>query len=235
MALFSLAGTAYLALCGQIIEGWPSRLASITLFAAIPFLLWIWPIEDAVIRRRVTLVLVVLSLFVGCTLLLTLIGISRDSSLGLRLIGVLLAGLPYSVICWILMWNKPILLVPLVPPGILSVIYLRTELSTIFGTEWFGFLLTLPIVLITIGLWTTLSWMLLIVSDSQKPHPIRGSAAECIAMIVLFAPIVVLGVWIPNELFGSAWSNALGMLISVILGIILAEPMGKLMRALRDR
>ena len=235
LALFSAIGTAYLALCGQIIDGWPSRIGVMILFAAIPMLLWLMPVGDAVIQRRVTWVLGVLSLFVGCTLVLTLIGVSGNSSLALKLTGLLFACLPFLVICLILMINEPILLVPLLPPSILSVIYLEKEIPNIPGMEWFDFLLTLPIVLIALGSWATLSWILIQVSDSQKLHPVRSSAAECIAMIVLFAPIAVLGVWIPNELYGSAWSNALGMLISVILGIILAKPMGQFLSALRNR
>ena len=234
-ALFSVIGTAYLALCGQIIDGWPSRIGVMILFAAIPMLLWLRPAGDVVIQRRVTWVLGVLSLFVGCTLVLTLIGVSVDSSLGLKLTGLLFACLPFSVVCWILMWNKPILLVPLLPSGILSTIYLHTQVSILPGTDWFDSLLTLPIVLIAIGLWTSLSWFLIQFSDSLKPCTIRGSGVESIAMIVLFAPIVLLGVWIPQELYGSAWSSALGMLISVILGIILAKPVGQFLTALRNR
>ena len=210
-----------------------SQLALTILYSLIPLALVSSPTPDPSEARRTRWGLIGFIVFLLFALLIAFSAMRDNLYLGLN-VTLIVVSLPFLAGCFWLASNRPLLLVPSLPSGILSMIYFNT---TLFPPELRVkyLLVSLPVVVMCIALWTVVGWFFLDTTDRLDGRPIWAPALKSFTMIFLFAPIIVLAIWVPQQLSGNdSWSTVLGTFLSVILGGVISMPVRHFLEDLND-
>ena len=217
----------------SFIEDFSSQVALTLLYSIIPLSLFISPTRDPSGYRKTRWGICGITLFLFFALVLTLADKHDQPVLGLNVIA-LTASLPFIIFCWIIARIKRLLLVAIFPSGLLAMVYF------IFGflpdeARLNNALLPLPLLLLFIAVWSVGAWILLDLTEQMNNRPTWGPGLESLSMTYLFAPMIFLAIWVPQQLTeGDTWSTVLGTLLSVILGSVISTPVGQFLLDLGD-
>ena len=216
-----------------LIEDFSSQVALTLLYSIIPLSLFISPTRDPSGYRKTRWGIYGITLFLLSAFVLTLAGKHEQPVLGLNVIA-LTVSLPFIIFCWILVWKKRLLLVAIFPSGILAMVYFIFDFLP-DGARLNYALLPLPLVLLFIAMWTVGAWLLLDLTEQLGNRPTWGPGLESLSMAFLFAPMIVLAIWVPQQLSQSdTWSTVLGTLLSVIFGSVISTPIKQFLLDLGD-
>ena len=233
LSLISLVLLLVLTWYLRMIDDLWSQVALTILYSLIPLVLVFSPTPDPSEALKTRWCLSGFVVFLVFALLIALSARLDGSYLGLN-VTMAIVSIPFITGCFWLASNRPLLLVPSLPSGILSMFYFNT---TLFPPELrVKYLLTpLPVVVMCIALWTMVGWFFLDATDRLDDRRIWGPAMKSFTMIFLFAPIILLAIWVPQQLSGSdSWSTVLGTFLSVILGGVISEPVRHFLDDLND-
>ncbi len=233
LSLIGLIILILLIWCIRLIDDLWSQLSLTILYLWIPLALLLSPPPKPSEARLTRLGLIIFLVFLVFALLIAFSDMRDDSYLGLN-ITIIMVSLPFLAGCVWLSWNRPLLLVPSLPSGLLSMIYFNTALLP-SDLRLKYVLVTLPVVLMCIALWSVVGWIFLDAMERLDRKRIWGPGMKSFTMIFLFAPIIVLAIWVPQQLSGGdSWSTVLGTFLSVILGAVISEPFRHFLEDLND-
>ncbi len=154
------------------------------------------------------------------------------NDLGINIV-VVITSAPWLVLFGILVRGKRILAVGMVPAAVLLMAYwVLPGLSK--GLEPHHSLIPLSAVSILLALWSFLVWLLFKGVDRwpQPEHETLGPFMESLAMLFLFAPLMVLAIWVPRAFPGGEdWSVVLAAMVGVVFGSVISEPLGRFLRS----
>lgn len=233
LSLISLIILILLIWCVRLIDDLWSQLAITILYSWIPLALLLSPPPKPSEARVTRWGLVGFFVFLVFALMIAYSDMRDDSYLGLNAT-LIMVSLPFLAGCFWLSWNKPLLLVPSLPSGLLSIIYFNTTLLP-SDLRLKYVLITLPVVVMCIALWSIVGWFFLDAMERLDGKRIWGPGMKSFTMVFLFAPIIVLAIWVPQQISGGdSWSTVLGTFLSVILGGVISEPVRHFLGDLND-
>ena len=152
--------------------------------------------------------------------------------LGINIV-VVMTSAPWLVLFGILVRGKRILAVGMVPAAMLLMAYwVLPGLSK--GLEPHYSLIPLSAVSVLLALWSFLVWLLFKGVDRwpQPKHETLGPFMESLAMLFLFAPLMVLAIWVPRAFPGGEdWSVVLAAMVGVVFGSVISEPLTRFLRS----
>ena len=154
-------------------------------------------------------------------------------ALGFNLV-MIMASSPWFVISWILVREKRILAIGIVPAALIVVAY---WVAPAFSgeLELHYFLIPLTAVSVVIAPWTVLVWIFFKGIDRWPDHPTLSPLMESLAMLFLFMPLMVLAIWVPRTIpGGDDWSVVLAAMVGVVFGSVVSEPLGRFLRSYGD-
>ena len=131
-------------------------------------------------------------------------------ALGLNVV-VIMTSSPWLVIFGILVREKRILAIGMVPAAILLMMYWVVPAFS-SDLELHYFLIPLTAVSLVTAAWTILVWILFKGVDRWPCHPTLGPLMESLAMLSLFMPLMVLAIWVP--------STTVALLTSVVKAVV---------------
>ena len=151
-------------------------------------------------------------------------------ALGLNVV-VIMTSSPWLVIFGILVREKRILAIGMVPAAILLMAYwILSAFSS--DLELHFFLIPLIAVSLPTAAWTVLVWILFKGVDKWPCHPTLGPLMESLAMLFLFMPLMVLAIWVPRTIpGGDDWSVVLAAIVGVVVGSVVSEPLARFLRS----
>ena len=151
-------------------------------------------------------------------------------ALGLNVV-VIMTSSPWLVIFGILVREKRILAIGMVPAAILLMAYwILPAFSS--DLELHFFLIPLIAVSLPTAAWTVLVWILFKGVDKWPCHPTLGPLMESLAMLFLFMPLMVLAIWVPRTIpGGDDWSVVLAAIVGVVFGSVVSEPLARFLRS----
>ena len=151
-------------------------------------------------------------------------------ALGLNVV-VIMTSSPWLVIFGILVREKRILAIGMVPAAILLMAYwILPAFSS--DLELHFFLIPLIAVSLPTAAWTVLVWILFKGVDKWPSHPTLGPLMESLAMLFLFMPLMVLAIWVPRTIpGGDDWSVVLAAIVGVVFGSVVSEPLARFLRS----
>ena len=145
-------------------------------------------------------------------------------------IAMVMLSYPWLVIFGILVREKRILAIGMVPTAIILMAYwvMPTPYSELNLND---FLLLLLAVSFVIAAWTVLVWILFKGLDRWSKHCTLAPLMESLAMLSLFTPFMVLAIWVPKTISGGDdWSVVAAAIVGVIFGGVISEPMRDFLR-----
>ena len=152
--------------------------------------------------------------------------------LGINIV-VVMTSAPWLVVFGILVRGKRILAVGMVPAAMLLMTYwVAPAISD--GLELHYSLIPLSAVSILLALWSFLVWLLFkgVNRWSLPKHETLGPFMESLAMLFLFAPLMVLAIWVPRAFPGGEdWSVVLAAMVGVVFGSVISEPLTRFLRS----
>lgn len=150
--------------------------------------------------------------------------------LGINLLMVILSS-PGLVFFVVLVRGRRILAIGMVPAAFLLMAYLVIPvISKGYGLE--NFLVPLPAVSFLLVIWSLLVWLLFKGIDRWGKDQTLGPLMESLAMLSLFAPLMVLAIWIPRAFpSGEDWSVVLAAMVGVVFGSVVSEPLRRFLRS----
>ena len=138
---------------------------------------------------------------------------------------VVLVTAPFLWIFGVLIRRKPLLGVALTPAMIVAMIYLGLEVLPA-GQRLNLLLIPLPLVLLSALAWALLAWPVLIGAERWRRVVLWGPAMEAIAMFVLFLPLILLAIMVPQGLsLGQTWLTASVTIVGVLFSSIVSVPL----------
>ena len=150
--------------------------------------------------------------------------------LGINVV-VIMASSPWLVIFGMLVRQKRILAIGMVPAAIILMGYWVVP-GFLDGLKLQYFLIPLPAVSILLASWTLLVWILFKGVDRWPKDPTLGPLMESLAMLSLFIPIMVLAIWVPRTIPGGEdWSVVLAAMVGVVFGSVVSEPLTRFLRS----
>ena len=151
-------------------------------------------------------------------------------ALGLIVV-VIMTSSPWLAIFGILVREKRILAIGMVPAAILLMAYwILPAFSS--DLELHFFLIPLIAVSLPTAAWTVLVWILFKGVDKWPCHPTLGPLMESLAMLFLFMPLMVLAIWVPRTIpGGDDWSVVLAAIVGVVFGSVVSEPLARFLRS----
>ena len=138
---------------------------------------------------------------------------------------------PWLVIFRMLVRQKRILAIGMVPAAIILIAYwVMPTLSR--ELKWLDFLIPLPAVSLVTAAWTFLVWIFFKGLDTWPEHPTLAPLMESFAMLFLFTPFIVLAIWVPKAITGAGdWSVVSAAIVGVVFGGVISEPMRDFLRS----
>ena len=151
-------------------------------------------------------------------------------ALGINVV-VIMTSSPWLVIFGILVREKRILAIGMVPAAILLIAYwILPAFSS--DLELHFFLIPLIAASLLTAAWTVLVWILFKGVDRWPCHPTLGPLMESLAMLFLFMPLMVLAIWVPRTIpGGDDWSVVLAAIVGVVFGSVVSEPLARFLRS----
>ena len=152
--------------------------------------------------------------------------------LGINVV-VVMTSAPWLIVFGMLVRGKRILAVGMGPAAVLLMGYWVAPVIS-EGSELQYFLIPLPAVSLLLAAWTFLVWLLFKGVDRwpQPKHETLGPFMESLAMLFLFAPLMVLAIWVPRAFPGGEdWSVVLAAMVGVVFGSVISEPLTRFLRS----
>ena len=163
------------------------------------------------------------------------LGLAVSDKFGLDALGlnvvVIMTSSPWLVIFGILVREKRILAIGMVPAAILLMAHwILPAFSS--DLELHFFLIPLIAVSLLTAAWAVLVWILFKGVDRWPCHPTLGPLMESLAMLSLFMPLMVLAIWVPRTIpGGDDWSVVLAAIVGVVFGGVISEPLGRFLKS----
>ena len=138
---------------------------------------------------------------------------------------ILVAILPYSVVAWVLMGRKLILLCSLLMGLAAMMVY---WLKAMDGANAPLELLLAPIPAFVLAsiVWAPIARFALKCAQSHKNCPMAGPGTQVVAMLSLFLPVILIATFVPGMLdLSEIWSAVSLTIIGVLLSAVVAQPL----------
>ena len=181
-------------------------------------------------RFRPSLWSVVVVFFLALVLAYALTDKFGLDALGINAAMIILS-YPWLVIFGMLVRQKRILAIGMVPAAIILMAYwvMPTPYSELNLQD---FLLLLVAVSFVIAVWTVPVWIFFKGLDRWPEHPTLAPLMESLAMLFLFMPLMVLAIWVPKTIpGGDDWSVVVAAIVGVVFGSVISEPIRDFLRS----
>ena len=140
---------------------------------------------------------------------------------------VIMTSSPWLVVFGILVREKRILAIGMVPAAIMLMAYWVVPAFS-SDLELHYFLIPLAAVSLLTAAWTVLVWILFKGVDKWPCHLTLGPLMESLAMLSLFMPLMVLAIWVPRTIpGGDDWSVVVAAIVGVVFGSVVSEPLAR--------
>ncbi len=154
---------------------------------------------------------------------------------------ILVAGLPWCCLIWLLMGRSLLLLSGLIVALATMLIYWAVALSEVGGTPEI-LLLPLPTILLGGVFWAPAARLTWHFAGQWKDGPMRGPGMQALAMVMLFFPVILVAVVVPLMLeLTPIWSAVSLTIVGVLLSAVVSQPLrrfllvwGKLLPSLNE-
>ena len=230
LTLLSLAMLTYFIWGFDYIEGLYDSVVMNLLPAALPPLAFFEAMRQEPEGRRFSWWNAGLAFFLALALGLAVSDKFDLDALGINVVVIMMSS-PWLVVFGILVREKRILAIGMVPAAIiLGAYWVVPAFSS--DLELHYFLIPLPTVSLLTAAWTVLVWIFFKGIDRWPEHPTLGPLMESLAMLSLFMPLMVLAIWIPRTIpGGDDWSVVLAAMVGVVFGSVISEPLGRFLRS----
>ena len=228
--LLSLAILTYIIWGFDYIEGVYDSVVINLLPAVLPPLAFFEAMRKKPEGRRFSWLNIGLAFFLVLALGLAVSDKFDIDALGINVV-VMMTSSPWLVIFGILVREKRILALGMVPAAILLMAYwILPAFSS--DLELHFFLIPLMAVSLLTAAWTVLVWILFKGVDKWPCHSTLGPLMESLAMLSLFMPLMVLAIWVPRTIpGGDDWSVVLAAIVGVVFGSVVSEPLARFLRS----
>ena len=172
----------------------------------------------------------------GLTFLLALIlGLAVSDKFDLDTLeinlGTVMLSSPWLVIFVILVREKKILAIGVVPAAIILMAH-WTAPAYSNGVDLHRVLIPFTAVSLLTAGWTTLVWAFFKGVDRWRRHLTLGPLFESLAMLFLFLPFMALAIWVPRTIpGGDDWSVVIAAIVGVLFGSVVSEPLARFLRS----
>ena len=230
LTLLTLAMLTYLIWGFDYFERLYDSVVMNLLPAALPPLAFFDGMRDERKGLRISLWNAGFVFFLGLMLALAVSDKFDLDALGFNVV-VIMTSSPWLVIFGVLVREKRILAIGMVPAAILLMAYwILPAFSS--DLELHFFLIPLIAVSLPTAAWTVLVWILFKGVDKWPCHPTLGPLMESLAMLFLFMPLMVLAIWVPRTIPGGEdWSVVLAAIVGVVFGSVVSEPLARFLRS----
>ena len=229
LTLLSLAMLTYFIWGFDYIDALDDRIVLNLLPAALPPLAFLEAMRQDPEGRRFSWWNAGLAFFLALALGLAVSDKFDLDALGINVV-VIMTSSPWLVIFVILVREKRLLALGMVPAAILLMAYwILPAFSS--DLELHFFLIPLIAVSLLTAAWTVLVWIFFKGVDRWPRPPTLGPLMESLAMLFLFMPLMVLAIWVPRTIpGGDDWSVVLAAIVGVVFGSVVSEPLARFLR-----
>lgn len=138
---------------------------------------------------------------------------------------ILVAGLPWCCLIWLLIGRSPLLLSGLIVALAAMLVYWGGALSEV-GDTLEVLLLPLPTILLGGVFWAPAARLTWHFAMRWKDRPMRGPGMQALAMVMLFFPVILVALIVPWMLeLEPIWSAVSLTVVGVLLSAVVSEPL----------
>ena len=230
LTLLILAMLTYFIWGFDYVEGLFDSLVMNLLPAALPPLAFVEAMREKSGGRRFSWWNAELASFLLLALALAVSDKFDIDALGINVV-VTMTSSPWLVIFVILIREKRILAIGMVPAAVALMVYWVVPLLS-SDVELHYFLIPLTTVSLITAAWTTLVWILFKGVDRWPRHPTLGPLMEGLGMLSLFMPLMVLAIGVPRMIpGGDDLSVILAAIVGVVFGSVVSTPLARFLRS----